>query len=124
MRGVLLSVFLIGLVPSGAVAGEADVIKVVATEESGGFWRFDVTVRHDDAGWGHYADAWEVRALDGTVLGTRTLLHPHDTEQPFTRSLNGVRIPDGTTEVEIVAHDKVHEYGGETVRVTLESAVD
>lgn len=119
MRGVLLAIFLVSLAPMGAAAGEADVIEVVATEESGGFWRFDATVRHDDAGWDHYADAWEVRTLDGTVLGTRTLLHPHDTEQPFTRSLNGIAVPDGVTEVEIVAHDKVHAYGGETVRVTL-----
>ena len=43
-----------------------------------------VTVQHADTGWDHYADAWEVLAPDGTVLGTRTLLHPHTDEQPFT----------------------------------------
>ncbi|MEQ8695155.1 MAG: hypothetical protein RLT05_01185 [Bauldia litoralis] len=105
-----------------ASAGEADVIAVVATPETGGTWRFDVTVRHDDAGWDHYADAWEVRAPDGTVLGTRTLLHPHDTEQPFTRSLGEVVVPDGVTEVEIAAHDKIHGPGGATMRVSLDAA--
>jgi hypothetical protein len=118
MRGIWVLVF-VGALVAPAVGGEADVVKVAANAEGGGFWRFDVTVRHADAGWDHYADAWEVRTLDGTVLGTRTLLHPHDNEQPFTRSLNGVEIPEGVTEVEVFAHDKVHGYGGETVRVTL-----
>ncbi|MEP0322511.1 hypothetical protein [Bauldia litoralis] len=121
MRGVVLG-FILVLLPAVSLAGEADVIDVVATPESGGTWRFDVTVRHDDAGWDHYADAWEVRAVEGTVLGTRTLLHPHDTEQPFTRSLSGVAIPEGTTEVEVAAHDKVHAFGGATMRVSLDAA--
>ncbi len=119
MRGVRLGFVLLALTIIPAGAGEADVVDVVATPESGGTWRFDVTVRHDDAGWDHYADAWEVRGPDGTMLGTRTLLHPHDNEQPFTRSLSGVAVPDGVDEVEIVAHDKVHGYGGATVRVSL-----
>jgi len=53
------------------------------------------------------------------VLATRTLLHPHENEQPFTRSLSGVRIPDGVTEVIVRAHDKVHGYGGAEMRVTV-----
>ncbi len=102
-----------------AAAGEADVIEVAATR-MGETWRFDVTVRHADTGWDHYADAWEVVAPDGTVLGTRTLFHPHVTEQPFTRSLSGVAIPDGVTEVTIRAHDSVDGYGGAEMTVTLE----
>ena len=31
---------------------------------------------------------------DGKVLGYRKLHHPHENEQPFTRSLSGVEIPD------------------------------
>lgn len=73
--------------------------------------RVDVSVRHDDQGWPHYADKWDVLAADGRVLGTRALLHPHDNEQPFTRSLL-VSIPPGISEVRIRAHDKVHGYGG------------
>ena len=82
-------------------------------------YRFDVTVEHADTGWEHYADGWEVVAPDGTVLGTRTLLHPHVDEQPFTRSLSGVAIPDGNTEVTIRAHDSVDGLGGKEVRVEL-----
>ena len=85
-----------------ALAGEADVIAVDATKEGKDRYSFGVTVRHADEGWKHYADAWEVVAPDGTVLGTRTLYHPHVNEQPFTRSLSGVQVPAGTREV--VAH--------------------
>jgi len=102
-----------------AIAGEADVVGVEVSKESAGTYRFDVTVAHGDEGWDHYADAWDIVAPDDTVLGTRVLLHPHETEQPFTRSLNGVTIPDGITEVTLRAKDSVHEYGGEEVTVTL-----
>jgi hypothetical protein len=101
-----------------ASAGEADVIAAKASR-SGGTWRFDVTVRHGDRGWEHYADAWRVVGPDGAVLGTRTLYHPHVNEQPFTRSLSGVAIPAGVTEVTVEAHDKVHGWGGTKLTVSL-----
>jgi hypothetical protein len=102
-----------------AVAGEADVVAVEAVEESAGTWRFDVTVAHADEGWDHYADRWEVLAPDGRVLGTRVLLHPHVGEQPFTRSLGGVAIPQEIDRVTVRAHDSVHDYGGAEVTVEL-----
>ena len=105
--------------PAPAAAGEADVVDVRASRSGDGTWRFDVTVRHADTGWDHYADAFEVVAPDGSVLGTRTLLHPHVDEQPFTRSLAGVAIPDGMTEVTVRAHDSVDGYGGAEMTVTL-----
>jgi len=37
----------------------------------------------------------------------RTLFHPHETEQPFTRSLGGVVIPEGTAQVQIEARCNV-----------------
>ncbi len=104
---------------SPVLAGEADVIAVKVSARPGDTWRFDVTVRHADEGWDHYADRWEVLGPDGTVLGTRTLLHPHETEQPFTRSLDGVSVPAGITEVTVRAHDSVHGYGGAEITVSL-----
>lgn len=104
---------------SGAMAGEADVVGVEVSRAADGTYRFDVTVRHGDEGWDHYADAWDVVAPDGTVLGTRTLLHPHENEQPFTRSLSGVVIPDGIAGVVVRARDSVHGYGGQEMRITL-----
>ncbi len=76
-------------------------------------------MKHDDTGWDHYADKWDVMAPNGTVLGTRTLYHPHVEEQPFTRSLSGVRIPDGVTSVIVRAHDLEHGYGGKEFSVKL-----
>lgn len=95
-----------------AQGGEAAVVDATLTPSGDGTWRIDVTVAHADEGWDHYADAWEVLAPDGTVLGTRTLLHPHETEQPFTRSLAGLELPADVAEVTIRAHDGVHGYGG------------
>lgn len=102
-----------------ALAGEADVVAVEAVPEGAGTWRFHVTVAHGDTGWDHYADKWDVVTPDGTVLGTRVLLHPHETEQPFTRSLGGVAVPAGIDRVTVRAHDKVHGYGGEERTVEL-----
>jgi len=107
------------LVAAPALAGEADVVDATATRSGDGTWRFEVTVRHADEGWDHYADQWQVLAPDGTVLGTRTLYHPHVDEQPFTRSLSGVEIPPEVDTVTIRARDSVHGHGGETVTVEL-----
>lgn len=105
-------------VPVLTWAGEADVVGVEALRSDGGF-RFEVTLQHGDEGWDHYADRWEVLAPDGTVLGTRILYHPHEHEQPFTRSLSGVRVPPGVSEVTVRARDSVHGYGGRTATVEL-----
>ncbi len=115
---VAMIIFLLCL-PYAAYCGEADVEQVKITNTGERTFRFDVTVRHADTGWDHYADKWEVLAPDGTVLGTRTLLHPHVDEQPFTRSLTGVAIPETIGQVTVRAHDSVHEYGGKTVTVDV-----
>ena len=103
-----------------AIAGEADVVGV-RMAQNGETYRFSVTVRHADAGWGHYADKWEVLTPDGKVIDTRVLAHPHDNEQPFTRSLGGVRIPAGLATVRVRAHDKVHGYGGREMNIDMKT---
>lgn len=104
---------------SPARAGEADVLEVVVRVQPDGAFGFDATLRHADEGWDHYADAWDVVAPDGTVLATRVLYHPHVDEQPFTRSLRGVKVPEGVSEITIRAHDSVHGYGGAEKTVAL-----
>ena len=79
-----------------------EIVSAEATETAGG-WRIAVTLRHPDTGWDHYADGWEVLAPDGTRLGFRELAHPHVNEQPFTRSLSGVAIPDAIRQITIRA---------------------
>lgn len=91
--------------------GCADVIDGSITGTDAGF-TVSATVRSTDRGWDKYADVWQVRGPDGVVLGERVLTHPHETEQPFTRSLAGVRIPREVTEVVLAAHDLVAGYCG------------
>ena len=82
--------------PEAAQAGEVTVVAIAVEPEGGGRFSFAVTLRHADQGWDHYADRWDVVSADGkTVYGERVLYHPHVTEQPFTRSLDGVAIPPG-----------------------------
>ena len=102
-----------------ALAGEVDVENVTASKDSDGVYSFSVTVRHADTGWDHYANKWDVLGPDGTVLGTRILHHPHVDEQPFTRSLRGVAVPDGVEKVTLRAHDSVHKYGGKELTIEL-----
>ena len=104
---------------SVALSGEADVVGVAVRGGDGDSYDFSVTVLHEDTGWDHYANRWEIVGGDGRILGTRTLHHPHVHEQPFTRNLMKVQIPDGVERVTIRAHDSVHQHGGETVSVGL-----
>jgi len=97
----------------------AHVLKAAARNQ-GGDWRFEVTVRHDDEGWDHYADRWiVVDAETGEEYGSRTLAHPHVSEQPFTRSQSGIRIPEGVEAVIVKAACQVHGYGGTELRIEL-----
>ncbi|MGI9415156.1 MAG: hypothetical protein ACR2PM_15885 [Hyphomicrobiales bacterium] len=117
--GRVAAVLAIGLAGHVAAAGEADVLEAKIARSPDGTYRISVTVQHGDTGWDHYADRWDVVGPDGTVLGSRILLHPHVNEQPFTRSLSGVAIPDGTEFVVIRAHDNVHGPGGAEFRAKL-----
>jgi len=118
MNKLLVVVFLVtSCMP--ALAGETDVLDVVVACNSESVCRFDVTVKHDDEGWQHYANRWEVLSPDGEILATRVLAHPHDNEQPFTRSLANVSIPSDLLEVVVRAHDLQHEYGGKEFVVKL-----
>lgn len=117
MLGVVMALAMV--VPMAALAGEADVVGVEVAKEGDGRFRFDVSVRHADEGWDHYADRWEVLGPDGAVLGVRELAHPHVNEQPFARSLSGVEIPADVAEVSVRARDSVHGYGGEEMTVAV-----
>ncbi|KIC40319.1 hypothetical protein RA27_16080 [Ruegeria sp. ANG-R] len=101
------------------VFADSPKIEKVATSQSGDAWSFDVTIRHPDTGWDDYADGWRVLDMDGKELGMRVLHHPHVDEQPFTRSLGGVVIPDGTTQVQIQARDSVGGWSEDTTVIDL-----
>jgi len=104
---------------SAAMAHEPAILDV-QIEKSGMSWRVDVTIEHPDTGWDHYADGWEVLDAEGNRLGYRVLHHPHVDEQPFTRSLTNLDLPDGTREIFIKAHCSVDGWTAEAKRVELE----
>lgn len=95
------------------------MVNARAIPVEGTLWQVEATVRHADEGWDHYANAFEVLDPNGKILGVRELLHPHVTEQPFTRSLGRVSIPPGTDFIVVRARDSVHEYGGKEFRIDL-----
>ena len=70
---------------------------------------------------------WRIRTESGTedvadfiIAATGVLHHPHVDEQPFTRSLGGVSVPEGMTSVWIEARDSVHGWTEEKFEVGLE----
>lgn len=96
----------------------AQVEFVRAIQMTDGSWRFDVTVRHKDEGWDHYADLWEVVDPEtGDILAERELAHPHDTEQPFTRSQYDITIPTELSGVVVRSKCTDHGYGGKAILV-------
>lgn len=106
--------------PGAAEAtGAANVVDVEVEARGDNAYRFDVTVASEDTGWDYYADGFEVLTPDGEVLGTRTLHHPHEDEQPFTRSLRRVEIPAGIDEVRVRAHHSEAGYDGRTMTVAV-----
>ena len=122
----------IGLGLGGCVGAQDQVEEIVddlnwpqvryveAVQATDGTCRFDVTVEHNDEGWDHYADAWQVvDRRDMRIIAERILLHPHDSEQPFTRSQSGIRIPDELTSVIVRARCTQHGSGGHAVLVDL-----
>ena len=96
-----------------------DVVAVTVSGGASGGLRFDVTISSPYDTPQRYADAWRVVGIDGTVFGVRELLHDHAGEQPFTRSLDGVEIPDGVDVVIVEARDQLNGWGGEAMEVTI-----
>jgi len=105
--------------PSPTHSGEVEVVKAAVRCTNARICAIQVTLRHADEGWAHYADRWEVLTPEGEILAKRVLRHPHVEEQPFTRMLRGVSIPAELSEVQIRAHDSVHGYGSALVRLEL-----
>lgn len=97
----------------------AQIKDVLATQKSSSTWCFGTSVRHNDQGWDHYADGWEVLDLEGNQLGYRKLHHPHDNEQPFTRSQCNIKIPTEISKVIVRAKCNKHGFGGKPMVVDL-----
>jgi len=114
---LLLISFLL-MLSGNSIANTVEIVKVMI-EPAAHRWTFHVTLKHDDKGWDHYADGWRIVDSKGAELGYRKLWHPHEKEQPFTRSLANVLVPKGESIIFIEAHDKVHGWSKQRVRIDL-----
>lgn len=103
-----------------AAASPTEVVHAVFSK-AGGAWRVSVTLRHADSGWNHYANVWVVETVEGRELGRRVLLHPHEDEQPFTRS-ERITVPPGVTRVRVRAGDNVNGINSNVLVVELTRA--
>ncbi len=95
----------IALLAATTAAADPAVVEDVTAKQSGTSWTFSVTLSHADTGWDDYADGWRVLDMQGNEIATRVLAHPHVNEQPFTRSLSGIVLPEGTHQVHIIASE-------------------
>lgn len=95
-----------------------DVVDVSVNRSESGF-NFVVTMSSPYDSPDRYADAWRVVGDDGVVYGVRELLHDHAGEQPFTRSLGGVVIPETVSTVTVQGRDLTYGWGGGAVEVPL-----
>jgi len=98
-----------------------DIVGVEVSRNGSGY-TFAVTVSSPYDTAQRYADAFRVRAQDGTLYGVNELSHDHAGEQPFTRSLSGVEIPAGVTSVVVEGRDQANGWGGGTQTVELPPA--
>jgi len=105
------------LLSTASIANEVRIVDVRV--ECSSSCSFAVTLEHADTGWDHYANQWDVMTLDDKLLGSRVLYHPHENEQPFTRSLSDVTIPQGVSQVKIRARDKLHGYSSQEFVVDI-----
>lgn len=104
---------------TGLHANDASIVDAKIRASGGeNMFRIDVTIKHADEGWDHYANRWDVLDENGILLGSRVLHHPHENEQPFTRSLS-LTIPPSVKEITIVASDSVHGDNAETMQLAV-----
>jgi len=103
---------------SVARAGEVKILAADFHHNSNNRWTVNVTLKHHDTGWDHYADEWRLVDENGNVLADRVLFHPH-MEQPFTRGLGGVQLPKEISTIYIEAHDKVHGWAPHRLKVDM-----
>lgn len=106
------------LLSTTVLASDVEIVNVVLTNNAGS-WRADVTLNHADTGWEHYADGWRLVDEKGNEIKKRTLYHPHVNEQPFTRSLSDIQIPESTKIIYVEAHDLNRGWSKNKVRIDL-----
>ena len=119
IKNSLAVLSLVILFTTNVFADDVTVTKAKLERDTKGTYTFHVTLLHEDSGWEHYADKWQVLDSSGNVIGERVLLHPHEDEQPFERSTSGIKIPDGETTLSVRAHDLIHGWNDDVLEIDL-----
>lgn len=117
LQGLVASIF-ISFAAMNVSAGEVDVVDVTIESLGGGKFRINATLSHEDTGWDHYANRWDVLDESGKIIGVRELGHPHVNEMPFTRSVS-ITIPESVKNITVRANDSVHDTGGVTFDIAV-----
>jgi len=112
------------LLVSIAHAGDVKIVSAEFNKNHNNTWNIDVTLKHADTGWEHYADNWRIVDSKGKVLGNRVLYHPHVDEQPFTRSLSNITFSGTTSAIYVEAHDSKHGWTKNRLKIDLNKAAD
>lgn len=94
---------------------------VVAAEVLGedGIFSFEVTLSSPYDSADRHTDAFRVIGDDGVVYGLREMAFQHTGEQVYSRTLHGVEIPEGVTEVTIEGRDSTYGWGGEVATLAI-----
>ena len=100
--------FAVLFLTSTLFANEAK-IEAVEVHKHNNLYTFSVRILHKDSGWKHYVNRYEILDKSDKILATRTLWHPHEHEQPFTRSLANVDVK-GNKIIYVRANDSVDGY--------------
>lgn len=120
---VVLTVAMLGATSAQPKSSESqkfpDVVSVTVQARAGNHFDFDVTISSPYDTPQRYADGFRVMTTGGQMYGERKLLHDHADEQPFTRDLYGVSIPEGVRAVVVQARDQKFGYGGKSMHVVL-----
>ena len=124
-RRLVLSVMVAAACSAGAQTGKGNeqrfpnVVAVKVRASGPNLFDFDVTISSTYDTPQRYADGFRVYTPGNEVLGERKLLHDHQNEQPFTRDLYAVKIPQAVKTVLVQARDQKFGYGGKVVAVKL-----
>ena len=104
---------------TAVIAGEAEILAAELRHQQKNSWSINVTLKHEDTGWDHYADVWRVIDKKENELGYRVLAHPHIEEQPVTRGFDRLIIHEDINTIYIQGHDNVHGWSSNKLKVML-----
>lgn len=98
----------------------AQIEDVKAVQSKDKTWCFEVQIKHNDQGWNHYANGWQVYDLEGDIISGIIIGHPHDKKQPFIRRHCNIKIKPDVPKVVVKTRCNVHGFGGRAIVLDME----